>query len=428
MNAYFIVIAASLVIIVSYFFSLIAKRTNVPSVLMLITLGILIKQGMNLAGMESQNWFPYLEVLGIVGLIMIVLEAALDLELTKEKWPILWKSFSVALFSLFISGAAVTYLLMLIINLDITSAMLYAVPLSIMSSAIVIPSVTNLKEDKREFMIYESTFSDILGIMVFYFILGGTHAESARIMWMGGFFNIFLTIIISVIASYALIFLFQNIKSDTKLFLLVAVLVLLYAVAKQFHLSSLLIILVFGLVLKNRRLFFRGRLWKYLKEKEVKDIYSNFKLITIESSFVLRTFFFVIFGITITVASIFNYKVLLISVAFLALIYGVRYLMLRLFCRSNTNPQLFLAPRGLITVLLYYAIPPEFRADAFDQGILLFVIIVSNILMAMALIRFSNGEKKKPDPDEELDSVPLGVEDKNSKNKSKKTDHEDYQG
>lgn len=426
MNPYYIVIVASLVIIVSYFFNVIAKKTNVPSVLMLITFGILIKQGMNLAGMGGINWLPYLEVLGIVGLIMIVLEAALDLELTKEKWPLIWKSFSVALFSLLISGAAITYLLMLILHLDLTSGMLYAVPLAVMSSAIVIPSVSNLQADKREFMIYESTFSDILGIMVFYFILGGTHASSAKGMWVGGFFNIFITVIISVVASYGLILLFQNIKSQTKLFLLAAVLVLLYAVAKQFHLSSLLIILVFGLVLNNRHIFFRGRLAKYLKDKEVLDILTNFRLITIESSFVLRTFFFVIFGITITVASIFNYQVLLISVSVLAIIYGIRFLMLKLFCGNNTNPQLFLAPRGLITVLLFYAIPKEYSAEAFNQGILLFVIIVSNILMAWTLIRFSK-TKKSPEPDESIDSVPLGINDNSNNNTTDKKDfdHED---
>ena len=31
------------------------------------------------------------------------------------------------------------------------------------------PSVQHLKESKKEFMIYESTFSDVLGIMVFSF-------------------------------------------------------------------------------------------------------------------------------------------------------------------------------------------------------------------------------------------------------------------
>ncbi|MGM0650767.1 MAG: cation:proton antiporter [Bacteroidota bacterium] len=414
MNAYFIVIAASLIIIVSYLFNLLSKRTNVPSVLMLIILGMLIKQAMNLFGLGGINWFPYLEVLGIIGLIMIVLEAALDLELTRKKRTLIWKSMSIALLSLLLLGGIITFLIMMILKLDITSAMLYAVPLSVMSSAIVIPSVTNLPEDKREFMIYESTFSDIFGIMIFYFILSGAEVESAKLMWMGGFFNVFFTILISFVVSYGLILLFQNIRSDHKLFLLVAVLVLLYAVAKQFHLSSLLIILIFGLILRNRHIFFRGKLDKYLKKAEVNDIYKNFRLITIESSFVLRTFFFVIFGLTITLASLFCYEVLLLSLVFLVLIYGLRYLLLIIFYQSNPEPKLWLAPRGLITVLLFYSIPKEYMAEAFDQGILLYVIIITNLVMGYALMRWGKKNKKdKPDSNKITETVQPGAENNN---------------
>lgn len=89
-NAYSMVIAASLVIIFSYFANVISRKTNIPSVLLLIVLGILIKQSFPYFGISA---IPYegliLEVLGTVGLIFIVLEAALDLELRKDKWPII---------------------------------------------------------------------------------------------------------------------------------------------------------------------------------------------------------------------------------------------------------------------------------------------------------------------------------------------------
>ncbi|MGC9331720.1 MAG: cation:proton antiporter [Bacteroidales bacterium] len=421
MNAYFIVIAASLIIIISYFFNLLAKKTNVPSVLMLIVFGMLIKQIMNLAGVGGINWFPYLEILGIIGLIMIVLEAALDLELTREKRVLIWKSLIIALLSLLLLGGAITGLLMWILNLDLTSAMLYAVPLSVMSSAIVIPSVANLIDDDKEFMIYESTFSDIFGIMVFYFILSGSEAESAKAMWMGGFFNVLITVLISFVVSYGLILLFQNIKSENKLFLLVAVLVLLYAVAKQFHLSSLLIILIFGLILRNRHIFFKGKLDKYLKKTEVNEIYKNFRLITIETSFVLRTFFFVIFGITITLSSLFSFKVLFLSIVILALIYGIRYLLLLIFCRKDLYPRLYLAPRGLVTVLLFYSIPKEYLAESFDQGILLYVIIITNLIMGYALIK--HGQKTRKIKLAEQSSEVNVVNNENNDNENNNNQH-----
>ena len=87
-NAYGIVIGGSAVIILSYFANLLARRTNIPSVLVLIAMGIGLRQGLRAVGLHD---IPFegliLELLGTVGLIFIVLEAALDLELTRDKPP-----------------------------------------------------------------------------------------------------------------------------------------------------------------------------------------------------------------------------------------------------------------------------------------------------------------------------------------------------
>lgn len=61
--------------------------------------------------------------------------------------------------------------------------------------------------------------------------------------------------------------------------------------------------------------------------------------------------------------------------------------MLRVFIGSDILPQLFIAPRGLITVLLFYAIPKEAEIEAFDSGILLFVIIGTSLIMTAAMIK-----------------------------------------
>ena len=53
---------------------------------------------------------------------------------------------------------------------------------------------------------------------------------------------------------------------------------------------------------------------------------------------------------------------------------------------SDIIPQLFIAPRGLITVLLFYAIPAEAQIATFEPGILLFVIIGTSLLMTAAMI------------------------------------------
>lgn len=394
-NPYIAIIGISLIIILSYFFNVISQKTNIPSVLMLIVLGILIKQGMNFMGISAgKQLFSLLELLGIVGLIMIVLEAALDLHLTKEKWPIIWKSFSVAFLSLLLSTAAIAYIINYFIIEDFFTCIIYAVPLSIMSSAIIIPSVGGLGEEKKEFMVYEGTFSDILGIMVFYFLIGNAGADNAQVVVWDVVSNISITIILSVLISYGLVLIFQKMNSQVKLFLLISVLLILYSVGKLFHLSSLLIILIFGLVLNNHNIFFKGILKKWLHPKKVKGILHDFHLVTMETAFVVRTFFFVLFGITITLASLLNLEVALISLGILAALYIVRIFVIKLFVQKDINPQIWLAPRGLITILLFFAIPSEYQTDTFDSGILLYTIIISCIIMAASLV--ANGKNVIP--------------------------------
>ncbi|MBW1298060.1 cation:proton antiporter [Aquimarina litoralis] len=399
-SSYNVIIGISLTIILSFVFNGIAKKTNIPAVLMLIILGIIYQYGIKAFGGEEMNFFPMLEVLGIVGLIMIVLEAALELKLKREKLVPILKSLAIALIGLVASAyVAAIVLKALIDGMTMQSALLYATPLSILSSAIIIPSVSGLSEAKKEFHVYESTFSDILGIMMFYFLTGKLNpAEDAGVA--GFAFNLILTIIISLIASYGIILIFQKIKSQVKLFLLIAVLLLLYGLGKKMHLSSLIIVLIFGLVIANMKLFFQWKLENLLDYEKAKAIYHELHVITAETAFVVRTLFFVIFGITITLSSLLNLKVALISILIIISIYVIRYVLLRIFVGKDISPQLFIAPRGLITVLLFYAIPAEAIIPGFEPGILLFVIIGTSLIMTGGMIRDKSTNEQELTPEQ----------------------------
>ncbi|WP_396632232.1 cation:proton antiporter [Maribacter sp. R86514] len=386
-SSYNLIIGASLIVVLSFFFNGISKKTNIPAVLMLIVLGILIKIGLEFFIPEIPDFKGSLEILGTVGLIMIVLEAALELELKKEKlWPIL-KSMAIALIGLVGSAyVAALILYQFIPNMTMQSAWLYATPLSILSSAIIIPSVGGLSEAKKEFHIYESTFSDIMGIMMFYFLTGKLNpAEDSGVA--GFSINFVVTIVIALVASYAIILVFQRIKSQAKLFLLISVLLLLYAIGKKMHLSSLIIILIFGLIVKNVNLFFPGKTKIFLEKERMQQIYHELHIVTLETAFVVRTFFFVIFGITIVLSSLLSINVAIVSLLIIASIYVIRFLILIVFVGKDMLPQLFIAPRGLITVLLFYAIPMEAQIEGFESGILLFVIIATSLVMTWAMIR-----------------------------------------
>ena len=400
LTSYHYIIIFSLTIIISYFFNIYAKKTGIPSVLMLIGLGVLINYVLSsFIGVEKPNLFPILKVIGVFGLILIVLEAALDLSLVKEKVSLIIKSTLVALLGLvgtaYFSAEA---LVLFVEDMDIITGLIYTIPLSILSSAIILPSVEDLNENKKEFMIYESTISDILGIIAFYAVLSMVGTDSNEGVYGEVFGNLIFTVIFSIIISYVLVYVFQNIAGHVKLFLLIAILLLLYAVGKMFHLSSLVMILIFGVILNNYKLFFSGGLASLLNMERVNHILNDMKVITAESAFVVRTFFFIIFGWSITISDLLSLKVIGIGVCILFIIYVIRALFLFLFQGKDIFPQLFLAPRGLITILLFFAIPEETRnANEEIEGVLLFIILTTCLIMSWALVVQKNKEKLQKD-------------------------------
>ena len=439
MNPYLLIVAGSIVIILSFFFNIISKRTNIPSVLMLIALGIGIRALLDLTdvGDKDLGLDSMLEVLGNVGLVMIVLEAALDLKLEKEKMGLIIRSLIVAIIGIAGTTFALAALFQYIFpGTELYTAVVYAVPLSIMSSAIIIPSVGGLTGKKKEFMVYEGTFSDIIGIMVFYFLLGAEGHPSGTSLFMEISLNILVTVVLSVLVAYIMVYLFQHLKMQVKLFLIIAVLMLMYAGGKFFHLSSLLIILAFGLVLNNTDLFFRGKLAKYFDSKRVAPIMHDFHSLTLESAFVVRTFFFVLFGMNIVLASLYDARVAINSFFIVLIFYAVRYIALRITAKEFIFPELFIAPRGLITVLLFFVVlkEPTINIPGFDPGLLLYPILITSIIMTFALISY-RGEKvtdvlfhKLPlvKSDEEAGEDVNDVYEKRIKENVEKQDHDGF--
>jgi hypothetical protein len=103
------------------------------------------------------------------------------------------------------------------------------------------------------------------------------------------------------------------------------------------------------------------------------------------------------------------------------LIYVVRLVWLWIFKRKAVFPLLYVAPRGLITILLFFQISgsyPEFIVPEFNQGILLFVILSTSIVMTISLIQ--NGLRNKSKTSDLLKETEQT--DKNVLSDSKETD------
>lgn len=381
-----ILILLSAVIIISYLFNLLSDYTRVPSVLLLMAFGIIIKTISPVYDIPVIDVTDPVRVLGAAGLIMIVLEAALDLKVGSDKLKLIRGSLASAVSILLLSVAAIGFLISTLMHEPIGRSLLYAVPLSIISSAIVIPSTSHLIGDKREFVVYEASFSDILGIMVFNFMLMDNVVSVAGFTTLS--LSIVLAIIFSIIGTMLLTYIIVKVKIGIRFFLIFAVLCLLYGLGELIHLPALLVVLVFGLVMNNHRFFFRGKLKKFVAHDAFDNIISTMKDVTAETSFLIRTFFFIMFGYSVDLHLLAEPGTIQLGLLILAILLFVRLLYIKLILKAKLFPLLLLMPRGLVTILLFFSIPAAKRIPNFNEGILFFIVAASSLLMMFGLLVF----------------------------------------
>ena len=153
------------------------------------------------------------------------------------------------------------------------------------------------------------------------------------------------------------------------------------------QLPSLIIILLFGLLVNNPSLIRPKELLNFIDINAFRKLGEQLKDITAETSFIVRTFFFLLFGYSINTSVLIEKNVLIIGTMIVLLLLLVRFTFLKyLNPKENPLPELLIMPRGLITILLFYNIPKANTLVNFNQGILFYVILVTSFLMMIGLL------------------------------------------
>tara|TARA_S200000501_G_scaffold223409_1_gene209560 strand:- start:1178 stop:2419 length:1242 start_codon:yes stop_codon:yes gene_type:complete len=392
-------------------FDALARRTKFPAVILLMVTGMIIRA---IAAAYSSDLVGILDnlipILGTIGLILIVLEGALELEITKEKLPLLIKGFVAAAVLLVTNIAGLTFVFQKILDLQFNSAIIYSIPLSIISSAVAIPSAGGLLPNHKEFVVYESTFSDILGIMIFNYALRQFESDQSLLeghSLISLAFQIIGVILISLVITYVLFRLLQNIAYHVKFFLILALLVLVYAFGKLLHLPALVTIFIFGLFMSNVKSLLPPFLIKYLNLEESEKGLHEFHILTAESTFLVRTFFFLFFGFSVSLSQFNSLEPFLYGalIFFIMLFLRHLYFMIGSF-KLNTAPLVYMAPRGLISILLFIQIDkisfPFMRSEWIDERTLLVVILLSMVVLILGNNTAKKAEPLKLDQDELL--------------------------
>ncbi|HKX86184.1 MAG TPA: cation:proton antiporter [Flavobacterium sp.] len=379
-----VIITVCVLLILAYAFDISSSKTKIPSVILLLVLGWAVQQVTSLLEIPVPNLTSILPGLGTIGLILIVLEGSLELELNNSKLPFVGRTSLVALFPILLLSFVLAFAFQYYESVPFKIGLANAIPFAIISSAIAIPSAQNMSSKNREFITYESSLSDIFGVIFFNFIVLNDYIGARSVGYF--FLEIVIILIISFISTLGLAFLLSKIRHHVKFIPIILIIVLIYVISKLYHLPALLFILLFGIFLGNldeiKHNKFIQRLQPNILDKEV----HKFKDLTTEIAFLIRSLFFLLFGYLIQTSELLNSETAIWAVAITAGIFAFRFIFLKLF-RLPVNPLLYLAPRGLITILLFLSIPISQSTEVANKSLIIQVIILTAFVMMIGLLK-----------------------------------------
>ena len=378
-----IIITFCILLLIAYFFDLTAAKTKIPAVIFLLLLGWLVRQLAAFSNIHLPDFSLVLPVLGTIGLILIVLEGSLELEMNKSKIPLIRKSFLGALFPMIILAFVLGFMFHYFELSSFKDSLTNAIPFCVISSAIAIPSVRSLTSFNKEFVIYESSLSDILGVLFFNFIALNSIFDTTSFGNFG--LQLIAMIGVSFVATLGLSFLLNKIEHHIKFVPIILLVILIYAVSKIYHLPALIFILVFGLFLGNLDELRRIKWINQFNPEKLNLEVKKFKELTIEAAFIVRSLFFLLFGYLIETSELLNTETLIWASGIVVAIVFIRIIQLKL-SKLPLKPLMFIAPRGLITILLFLSIEPVQKLMLVNKALIIQVIILTAVLMMIGLM------------------------------------------
>ncbi len=387
-----IIIAICSLLLIAYVFDLTSSRTRIPSVILLLLLGWTVRQLTNYFFPEIPDLNYLLPFIGTIGLILIVLEGSLELELNASKQEIITKSIITALIPMLVFSVALSFAFQYAIpSISFRDGLANAIPLSIISSSIAIPSVKYLSKKSKEFITYESSLSDIFGIIFFNFVALKSMTEPVP-AWQSVLL-LLLMIGVSFVATIGLAYLLSKIDHSIKFAPIILAIILIYGIAKYFHLPALIFVLIFGLFLGNLKEFKKFS-WISKQKPEVLDgEIRKFKELNIEATFLIRSLFFILFGFLMETKEILNPKTFVWAVGIVSAVLILRALQF-IILKLDMMPMLLIVPRGLINILLFLSIIPSQNIPLVNKSLILQIVLLTAFIMMIGLISTKQKEKR----------------------------------
>ncbi|MEG1585867.1 MAG: hypothetical protein RR346_03230, partial [Bacteroidales bacterium] len=195
-----LIILFAFLIILSYVLNVLSQKIKVPAIIFLLIVGMFLRFLAIRFKIPLPDLTPYLLFMGGISLILVVLEGSMDLRWSPQKNKLILQMFLMSILPMLAFSFLGAWILTYIHPAPFKEALVNVVPFAIISSAIAIPAVSILQEKPKEQIIYESSFSDILGILFFDFVT----QDQGNLLDQTGIFFLQLggTFLLTVIATF----------------------------------------------------------------------------------------------------------------------------------------------------------------------------------------------------------------------------------
>jgi hypothetical protein len=167
--------------------------------------------------------------------------------------------------------------------------------------------------------------------------------------------------------------------------------------AKLVHLPALLLVLVFGLVMSNNQILHNTAANKVFDFDEFRDDLDSFKIILTELTFLVRSFFFIMFGYYTKIEGLLDWHTIFAAGSITIGIFILRMIYLKFILKSPLVPLLFFFPRGLITILLFLSIPLASRISIISEEVITMVILLTIFILMIGNIFYKKEHIDDPD-------------------------------
>lgn len=373
-----------ILIFAAHLFAMIFSRKKIPDVLLLMLIGIIVGP---LLGLISPNFMGQAgSIFTTIVLVVILFDAGTDISIHDLKNA--WKPTITLSISSVIGSIILVTLVCFLIGLSLINSLIIGVILSGTSSAVVIPLTQQLKlgKDTKTALVLESAITDIicfvLALALMESAIAGKEVHFGSII--GGVISSF---VMAIIIGFVCAIIWANLQHKVRtfknsMFLTPAYVFVVYGISESLGFSGAISALAIGITIANMDFFNFKFLEKYQKGKHLTQT-ENERAFISEIVFVLKTFFFVYIGISIS----FNNIIALVT----GLIATVILLIMRIFIAKFFSPKssngfdksiiALMIPKGLAAAVLA-SIPEQM---GIPQGEMIKSIVYATVLFSILL-------------------------------------------